>query len=335
MALLDITELRALRGFMEPAELLDICEDAAADALRAPAYGPAERADCAADIFGDITTRIAEEREVRRHGRPADVLRFIDRWQDATSAPARQTAAMPRRDDKRVTFTALRNRAHDWRRALETARQYDALMSGADRAPDETELPADYLAAGARQDATAARRAATEACRLLGLAAGTDAAPSPVACVFYVWARDLDAATCAAELGIAAEAMHVRMSRARKVIKDAHTAASLIARLTDGRVATGADGALCYSLRDESREAPHKWAGDVAEHWQRTHTGATVAEVRTVKVAPDPDAPARRTAAQTARQDANARRRLARAQGAARGRMSKWAHGRTAGRPII
>lgn len=327
MALLTLTELHTLRGFMEPAELWDVCRDAAADAIRAP-YGPSDRDDCAADLYGDIVARIAAETEPRRHGRPADVLAYIARV--AAAPEVRQSAAMPKRDDNRVTFTALRNRAHDWRRKLETAREYEALMTGADRAPEDADaVPAEYIAAGARQDQNRARGAATEACRLLGLAPGSDEAPSPVWSVFYVWARETEAADCAAELSMSPDALHQRVSRARKVIRERLTAAELIARLTDGAPVIAADGTLTYALRDESRDARNRTRMLASE--PRT-APEKASEVHTSKTAPDPEATARRIARKSAREDAKARRRLGRALARQTGRPSKSAVGRTSGK---
>lgn len=340
MALLSLTELRDMREIMSADELMDLCRDAAVWAVRAP-FSAVDRDDCATTLFADVITRIGAETETEmravRTGRPRDVLAYIARMADPSNHPMRQVAAMPRRDDKRVTFTALANRAHDWRRKLETAREHDALMSSADGATDDrdTDVPAEYIAAGARQDIGRARAAATEACRLLGLSAGSTDAPSPVWCTFYVWARERDATECAAELDMAPDAMHQRVSRARKLIKAAYSAPALISALADGTPVMAADGTLTYALRDESRDARNRTPIMAAEPRTRAEDAA---EVRTLKTAPDPDATARRLERETERAEAKRMRRLARAHASSRdvhaGTGARRARlGRTSGKP--
>lgn len=294
--------------------LMALCADAAAYAVRPP-YTYADRADCAADIFGDILGAVARDIAPTTeavmyaptrcdHGRPSDVLAWIDRAE--AEAPRRAESVMPLTTDERTTWSAVRNRAMNWRRAEDARRERDALMSGRDRAEDaRDECPADYLTVGAAQDREAARRAASEACRDLGIAPGTREAPSPVWCVFYQWTRGLEPAEAAEELSLSHDAMRQRMSRAGKIMRGALSATQLAEYLTGGRT-VNVNGETVYSLRDDSAEAPHHWAKDLAEYWQgaedRARREAEAPTVRTLKTAPDPNAAARREAAQADRE---------------------------------
>lgn len=343
------------RRFLEASELWKLCQDAARIAVRAP-YGPDDRAECAMDLYGAAVETVAAELETVRHGAAQDVLRYIDRAMLELSMRPRlaDSVWMPLATDRRFTFTALRNRAEDWRRSRDAQRSRDELMSGKQDATtsapvhqDERKL-AEYLARGAAQDSNVGRTAATAACQALNMAPGTADEPSPVWCLLYQWSRGIDAEAAAAELGVGWASWRKRTSRAAATVRDSYSAAELIEALCGAPVWVGDE--LRFALEDASREA-HGRTPIMAQDW-RDGTAAgewperplTAAQARGAcrlrKQRPAPaQARARRDAAHQditadhARSRAMARAGLAAA--TATGRPLKSDVGRTSGKPII
>lgn len=279
MALMSITELRELRDMMTHEELWSICRDAATYAVRAP-YTTTDRDDCGADVYGDIVTVC--------HG------------------------AMPRRDSELVLWTAVRNRAMNWRRAEDARRERDAMMSGADSTsderPEDSAPPAAYLAAGAAQDAGRARTAAAEACRALSVPPYIGEHPSGAFLLMYQWARDVDGATAAAELEMTHAAYRQRTSRAAREVRGSYSLDELVSRLMGAPVVTES-GEVLFALRDDSREAHGHTPLLARDPRTRPDEDAPIVKSHT---APDADAPARRAAAELDRERrrAHARRTL-------------------------
>lgn len=232
---------------MDPDELLRRCRDAARMAVRAP-YSPDDRAECVADMYTDVCLMAAAEMP-RRPGRPADVLRYIDRC--LSSSVAATAATMPRRNDRRVTFTALRNRAEDWRRSRDAARDRDALKSGGAAQKtehrDEPEDYAQYLVIGAAQSADVAHRAALTIMREL------ETADYGAYLLLYQWARHIDGKTAADELGFTHDAYRAATSRAARRIRESHSAGRLMAILAGSPRYRTTE--VLFSLRDDSRDA--------------------------------------------------------------------------------
>ena len=262
------TDLHTLADRRMPqTELYDLCRKAAIVAVRAP-YSADDRAECAADILGDIVAECADERNGRT-GRPAAVLAYIDRV--LSSGSAQLAACSPRRDDCRVQFVALRNRAADWRKSRDRQRQRSALAAGVQAAVEQAAAPSafDRAAAAMRDDAVevatadAARRATARACESLGLpthSADSAADYSATYCALYPFIRDCDAAQAADELGVGYDAYRQRQSRGAAIIRDSHGS---IARL-HALVGTTANHAGL-----PARTASGKLAPAAAARWQK------------------------------------------------------------------
>jgi hypothetical protein len=233
-------------GLMAERDLLKRAADAARLELRGASFSPDDRQDVAAQIV-------------------ADVLEMIG-------------GGMPRHDDRRVSLTALCDRAKTLRRSIERQRARDDISaqddanryatSAAALGIDTDETPAERAALLAAESADAAAHAASALCRMLRLAAEPDSA---VWCHFYVLARGKSPEDCAAERAVSWGAWRVRMSRGAKLIRAAYSATELVRRLTLG-AQWSATGELIYVREDRSAEAGSRtrMLADVssAEHWR-------------------------------------------------------------------
>jgi hypothetical protein len=305
MSLLTIEELRSARNFHTDESLWKLCREAASYAVRPP-FTPDDRADCAAELMTSALAAVqtdaptvrrgSPDAPIVRHGSPASVLWFIGQNldRDEASITTRQLASMPRVSDSRFTFTALANRAADWRRSEVAARERAELGAGRDSAHHDEPSPAVDPTVHARKLAEistrAARIVAIEATESLGMDPGTDAEPSAVCCLLYQWARCIDGEQAASELGVGFAAWRKRTSRAAKQVRESYSLPELLAaiagepcqtgrelfattngkRVRGGHDATAAKsriiaaGDWIFAPRDESREASadFKWPHD-------------------------------------------------------------------------
>lgn len=234
--------------------LLKRATDAARLELRGASYSPDDRADVAAQIVADVLT-------------------------ETDGAP-------PRRDSRRVTLTALCDRAKTARRSIERQRARDDAKAQTDAeryalSADALGIdftPAEHAAIVARSSAAAAERAALAGMRLIGLEPD---AQSPIFTLFYVWARGASPEVCAAERGVSHGAWRVRQSRGAKLLRSAYSAAELLSLVTLGSRKVG--GTTVYVMADDSREA-HGRTRMLAPDW-RDRADTYPAEVVTAKLA--------------------------------------------------
>jgi hypothetical protein len=250
MSLLTVEELRSARNFHTDESLWKLCREAASYAVRPP-FSPEDRADCAAELMTAALATVQTDAPIVRHGSPASVLWFIGQNldRDETSI-TRQLASMPRVADSRFTFTALANRAADWRRSEVAARERAELGAGRDSAHHDEPSPAVDPTVHARKLAEISTRAAAivaaEACEALGYDAymapfaaadaarlpnGAERKFSPVACLLYQWARCIDGEQAASELGVGFAAWRKRTSRAAKQVRESYSLPELLAAI--------------------------------------------------------------------------------------------------------
>jgi hypothetical protein len=260
--LMTLADWRAQRGQMSAYDLLKLARSAARLEMRGANYSADDRADCAAEI-------------VRR------VL--LDTG-----------GAMPRRESRKVTLTALCGEARNLRDSLDRQRRRDA--ADAERAaidyslsadaigaaPDDT--PAKHVAIVARYGEDAAERAVGAVLALLFPApAGSIAArypaadaariahlhpaDSPVWLTLYQWVTGATSEQVGERRGMSRPLAAKRLAAGAKFLRGFYSAEDLASRLTLG--ASIAAGRLTYSMADLSREAPHKMAPDIAEHFRR------------------------------------------------------------------
>lgn len=263
-------------------ELLKRCRDAARMALRSELWSADDKEECTAHLVLTVLEAMALNGQGAR------------RASDGTTLVAGE---LPRRNDPRWSFTALKRAAGDWRDATDRQRDRDALLGGDETVTvhvdrDESELcPLDrwtlqpvsadgYRAADENQGMARIRTAVSAACAELGFPAGTDENPSPAYCLMYEWIAERSAEESASDLGVSWSAWRKRTSRARKSILETYPDASdLIAVLAGVPVRATRDltffhgkrtamgpaykvppiltGQLMFSTTDASREIAH------------------------------------------------------------------------------
>jgi hypothetical protein len=245
----SLAQWREERAFMSWQELWDVTRAAARLEMRGEMYSADDRLDCAASIVREllVETGAADDR-----------------------------CTMPRRDSRRVTLTALRDRAKTMRRSLERQREHDA--ENARRAAEEYALTADALGVGTVADDTAevaridAERATDAVCAKLGLTASQD---SPVWLTLYQWAANATAETVAEDRALAVENVRTRIKKGAKVLRSRHGLAHIAGTLTLGAKVARTPlkrsgipaGTILLTLEDRSREA-HSRTPLLAQDWR-------------------------------------------------------------------